>query len=153
MAFPLTSGFVTKNLLKTDLTSNAKIIVSTSTLLTTTVYVRLIWSRFQTFLQVKKSQLDGSSLALFDLNQFYLLSCSCALVLFGFTHWNLYTFDTITNALTALILGIILYASVVGLQTDRFVKPITRTLDLVGAPFVVAALLLCLLYTSDAADE
>jgi multicomponent Na+:H+ antiporter subunit D len=147
MAFPLTSGFVTKNLLKTDLTSNAKIIVSTSTLLTTTVYVRLIWSRFQTFLQVKKSQLDGSSLASFDLNQFYLLSCSCALVLFGFTHWNLYTFDTITNALTALILGIILYASVVGLQTDRFVKPITRTLDLVGAPFVVAALLLAnLLY-------
>ena len=57
------------------------------------------------------------------------------------------TYDNIVNALTATGLGIILYASVVGLQTVKIVKPVTRTLDLVGAPFVVAALLLAnLLY-------
>jgi multicomponent Na+:H+ antiporter subunit D len=51
------------------------------------------------------------------------------------------------NSLSATGLGIILYASVAGLQAVKIVKPVTRTLDLVGAPFVVAALLLAnLLY-------
>ena len=45
------------------------------------------------------------------------------------------------------ILGSILFISVAGIQADEFVKPVTKTLDLVGAPFLVAALLLAnLLY-------
>ena len=49
--------------------------------------------------------------------------------------------------LAAVFLGGILFVSVVGIQADDFVKPVTRTLDLVGAPFLVAALLLAnLLY-------
>ena len=147
MAFPLTAGFVSKNLLKADISSNAKIIVSTSTLLTTTVYVRLIWSRFQSFLQHKQNQAKAVESNPFDPNIIYLVICCLALVLFGFSHWNLYKIDVILNSFTATLLGIVLYASVIGLQTVRFVKPITRTLDLVGAPFVVAALLLAnLLY-------
>ena len=51
------------------------------------------------------------------------------------------------SAIVSAILGGILFISVVGIQADEFVKPITRTLDLVGAPFLVAALLLAnLLY-------
>ena len=51
------------------------------------------------------------------------------------------------QAIVSAVLGGILFVSVVGIQADEFVKPITRTLDLVGAPFLVAALLLAnLLY-------
>ena len=67
--------------------------------------------------------------------------------MFGLSDNSVLTYDNISNALTATGLGIILYASVIGLQAVKFVKPVTRTLDLVGAPFVVAALLLAnLLY-------
>ncbi|MED5384304.1 MAG: proton-conducting transporter membrane subunit [Cyanobacteriota bacterium] len=150
MAFPLTSGFITKSLLKGDIPTNAKIIVSTSTLLTTTVYVRLIWSRIQVFLgfrreiMAKKYHNKTSS---FYTNQIFLIISSIAIISFSIADRSVLTYDNIVNALTATGLGIILYASVVGLQTVKIVKPVTRTLDLVGAPFVVAALLLAnLLY-------
>ena len=55
--------------------------------------------------------------------------------------------NQILVAVLSSILGGILFISVVGIQADDFVKPVTRTLDLVGAPFLVAALLLAnLLY-------
>ena len=74
-------------------------------------------------------------------------SFAVALIVFGLSDNSVLTYDNISNALTATGLGIILYASVIGLQAVKFVKPVTRTLDLVGAPFVVAALLLAnLLY-------
>jgi len=147
MAFPLTSGFVTKNLLKGDIPLNAKIIVSTSTLLTTTVYVRLIWSRIQTFLRFRQATTESVTPWSWNINQFFLIGCSVALIGFGLSDNFVLTYDNISNALTATGLGIILYASVIGLQAVKFVKPVTRTLDLVGAPFVVAALLLAnLLY-------
>ena len=151
MAFPLTSGFITKNLLKGDIPINAKIIVSTSTLLTTTVYVRLIWSRIQTFLKfnkiINKKTLEQSIHSRWHVNQFYLCACTVGIIVFGVSEWSFMTYQNIYSALTATALGIILFASVVGLQTSKIVKPVTRTLDLVGAPFVVAALLLAnLLY-------
>ena len=60
---------------------------------------------------------------------------------------NLFTIESIRTAVISAILGGILFISVVGIQADDFVKPVTRTLDLVGAPFLVAALLLAnLLY-------
>ena len=154
MAFPLTSGFITKNLLKGDIPTNAKIIVSTSTLLTTTVYIRLIWSRIQVFLEAQKTigaskldQVDQSNQFKWYFNQFYLVICALVIVGFSTINRSVLTYENVMNALTATGLGIILYASVVGLQTVKIVKPVTRTLDLVGAPFVVAALLLAnLLY-------
>ena len=40
-----------------------------------------------------------------------------------------------------------MFISVQGIQANDFVKPVTKTIDLVGAPFLVAALLLAnLLY-------
>ena len=151
MAFPFTSGFVTKNLLKGDIPTNAKIIVSTSTLLTTTVYVRLIWSRVQTFLRYDKiintEEIQKSNKFRWYSNQFYLCLCSIAIIVLGLSDWSYMSYQNIVNSLTATVLGIILYSSVVGLQTSKMVKPVSRTLDLVGAPFVVAALLLAnLLY-------
>ena len=151
MAFPFTSGFVTKNLLKGDIPTNAKIIVSTSTLLTTTVYVRLIWSRVQTFLIYDKiintEEIQKSTKFRWYSNQFYLCLCSIAIIVLGLSDWSYMSYQNIVNSLTATVLGIILYSSVVGLQTSKMVKPVSRTLDLVGAPFVVAALLLAnLLY-------
>ncbi len=151
MAFPLTSGFITKTLLKGDIPTNAKIIVSTSTLLTTTVYVRLIWSRIQVFLRKNRDIAINKDVQKIKFkwyfNQFYLVVCAIAIVSFSINNWSVLTYDNIMNSLSATGLGIILYASVVGLQAVKIVKPVTRTLDLVGAPFVVAALLLAnLLY-------
>ena len=83
----------------------------------------------------------------FYINQIFLIISSIAIISFSMADRSVLTYDNIVNALTATGLGIILYASVVGLQTVKIVKPVTRTLDLVGAPFVVAALLLAnLLY-------
>ena len=83
----------------------------------------------------------------FYINQIFLIISSIAIISFSIADQSVLTYDNIVNALTATGLGIILYASVVGLQTVKIVKPVTRTLDLVGAPFVVAALLLAnLLY-------
>ena len=70
-----------------------------------------------------------------------------SLVLLGFSSHELYTPSTVQSALMSAILGAVLFVSVIGIQADQFVKPVTRTLDLVGAPFLVAALLLAnLLY-------
>ena len=92
----------------------------------------------------KKYQNKTSS---FYTNQIFLIISSIAIISFSIADRSVLTYDNIVNALTATGLGIILYASVVGLQTVKIVKPVTRTLDLVGAPFVVAALLLAnLLY-------
>ena len=83
----------------------------------------------------------------FYINQIFLIISSIAIISFSMADRSVLTYDNIVNALTATGLGIILYASVVGVQTVKIVKPVTRTLDLVGAPFVVAALLLAnLLY-------
>ena len=76
-----------------------------------------------------------------------LLISIIALIFFSFVDPNLYSISSIRSAIVSAILGGILFISVVGIQADDFVKPITRTLDLVGAPFLVAALLLAnLLY-------
>jgi multicomponent Na+:H+ antiporter subunit D len=45
MGLPFTTGFITKTWLKGDIPLEASLITSTSTLLTATVYARLIWTR------------------------------------------------------------------------------------------------------------
>ena len=72
-----------------------------------------------------------------------IIFLACSSLLFP----ELLTLGSIQSAVVSAILGGILFVSVVGIQADDFVKPVTRTLDLVGAPFLVAALLLAnLLY-------
>jgi multicomponent Na+:H+ antiporter subunit D len=149
MGLPFTAGFITKTWLKGDIPIEARLITSTSTLLTATVYARLIWSRvtkykknMSTFIknQVNKSKIN------FGIESIILTISALGVVIFGLNYTEAYYYENIQNSLTAIVLASFLYTSVSGLQTENFVRPVTRTLDLVGAPFVVAALLLANLF-------
>ena len=155
MGFPFLSGFVTKNWVKTDLPYEAKIIYTTAALLTSTVYARLIFDRTLNYFSGFKNMVSINSLkinrALVDCIStpriWILLFSIVSLIGLSFTQTDLYSLKSINSAIVSAVLGGILFVSVVGIQADEFVKPITRTLDLVGAPFLVAALLLAnLLY-------
>ena len=150
MGFPLLAGFITKNWVKYDIPYEAKIIFATTTLLTSTVYARLIFDRLATFIKQYRRDLPLSSSRLLKYFRdvfatppnYILLISVVSLVVASFTAPELVTFTSVQSAVISAILGGILFVSVVGIQADEFVKPITRTLDLVGAPFLVAALLL-----------
>ena len=155
MGFPFLTGFVTKSWVKTDLPYEAKIIYSTAALLTSTVYARLIFDRVSAF--VRHSQFRAAFMLsrlgrnLIDWMSsprcLILVASMAALIGFSFTSPELFSIYSIQSAVVSAILGGVLFISVVGIQADEFVKPVTRTLDLVGAPFLVAALLLAnLLY-------
>ncbi len=148
MGLPLTSGFVTKTWLKGDIPLEASLITSTSTLLTATVYARLIWTRVSlnrrnlTIQQVRKSVNNIK----INPQTIILLLSGIFIIAFSLSYPDAYYYENIQSSLTAIVLASFLYTSVAGLQTDNFVKPVTKTLDLVGAPFVVAALLLANLF-------
>ena len=149
MGLPLTAGFVTKTWLKGDIPLEARLITSTSTLLTATVYARLIWSRVTKY---KKnisrfiSKQANKKEITFGIESVILSISGILIVIFGISYTGAYYYENIQNSLTAIVLASFLYTSVSGLQTETFVRPVTRTLDLVGAPFVVAALLLANLF-------
>ena len=148
MGFPLLAGFTTKNWIKYDIPYEAKIIFATTTLLTSTVYARLIFERVSNFVKQYRSDEFLSRSLNFTIKVFAVPSnCIClfsvlCLVVFSLTAPELITFSSVQSAIISAFLGGILFVSVIGIQADDFVKPITRTLDLVGAPFLVAALLL-----------
>ena len=154
MGFPFLAGFITKTWIKYDLPFEARLIYTTASLLTSTVYARLIFDRVSVFSKRQNLNKDTPfdlEIALNDLfskpkNYLLMLSIiflACSSLLFP----ELLTLSSIQSAVVSAILGGILFVSVVGIQADDFVKPVTRTLDLVGAPFLVAALLLAnLLY-------
>ena len=155
MGFPFLTGFVTKSWVKTDLPYEAKIIYSTAALLTATVYARLIFDRVSAFLRhahfrasFMASRLERNLTDWLSSPRCWILIVSvAALIGFSFTSPELLSSYSIRSAVVSAILGAVLFISVVGIQADEFVKPVTRTLDLVGAPFLVAALLLAnLLY-------
>ena len=155
MGFPFLAGFITKNWIKYDIPYEAKIIYTTAALLTSTVYARLIFDRIKSFtLQpYARSILNFTRghkkiLELFASPQNYILVISVVgLIAASSAAPELFTFSAVQSAIISSVLGAILFVSVVGIQADDFVKPVTRTLDLVGAPFLVAALLLAnLLY-------
>ena len=148
MGLPLTTGFITKTWLKGDIPSEASLITSTSTLLTATVYARLIWTRVSLYRRNLGTQLHrrleiGSKI---NAQTIILIVSGISIIAFSITYPGAYYYENIQNSLTAIILASFLYTSVAGLQTENFVKPVTKTLDLVGAPFVVAALLLANLF-------
>lgn len=150
MGFPLLAGFITKNLLKYDLPYQADIIFTTSALLTSTVYARLIYDRIVAYkhhlklFPFSKTQFFQN---LFHFPNIILLLSAFFLVGFSVRDFELYKYDNIESAFASAILGVIMFVSVKGIQAGDFVKPVTKTIDLVGAPFLVAALLLAnLLY-------
>jgi len=150
MGFPFLAGFITKNWIKYDIPYEAKIIYTTAALLTSTVYARLIFDRIKDFIRQPYARLvlnlprASKNLSdLFSSSQNYILILSVVgLIIASTAAPNLFTFSAVQSAIVSSILGGILFVSVVGIQADEFVKPVTRTLDLVGAPFLVAALLL-----------
>ena len=155
MGFPLLAGFITKNWIKYDIPYEAKIIYTTAALLTSTVYARLIFERISNFVRqpylssiLSWSNLTKNSSDLFSAPGNYILIFSAvSLVIASLAAPELLTLSAVQSAIISSILGGILFVSVAGIQADDFVKPVTRTLDLVGAPFLVAALLLAnLLY-------
>ena len=155
MGFPLVAGFITKAWIKNDLVDTAKIIFTTTALLTSTVYARLIFDR----VNMLRSNYDLSyyidnlklskevKASLSTSGSVILIFSIIMLVSTSLSQTELYTSYSLRSAILSAILGGILFTSVVGIQADQWVKPVTRTLDLVGAPFLVAALLLAnLLY-------
>ena len=148
MGLPLTSGFLTKTWLKGDIPLEASLITSTSTLLTATVYARLIWTRVSlnrrnlTIQQLRKA-VDNIRI---NPQSMILLLSGILIIAFSLSYPGAYYYENIQSSLAAIVLASFLYTSVAGLQTESFVKPVTKTLDLVGAPFVVAALLLANLF-------
>tara|TARA_E500000178_G_scaffold281698_1_gene282054 strand:- start:221 stop:697 length:477 start_codon:yes stop_codon:yes gene_type:complete len=155
MGFPFLTGFVTKNWVKSDLPYEAKIIYTTATLLTSTVYARLIFDRTSHYIKhhgtrliVNLQNINRNVIDILSTPRLWILILSSSLLIaYSFTQGDVYYASSISSAITSVILGCILFVSVVGIQADEFVKPVTRTLDLVGAPFLVAALLLAnLLY-------
>ena len=155
MGFPLLAGFITKNWIKYDIPYEAKIIYTTAALLTSTVYARLIFERVLNFVRQSYfssifswSNLSKNCSDLFSTPGNYILIFSAvSLVIASLIAPELLTLSAVQSAIISSILGGILFVSVAGIQADDFVKPVTRTLDLVGAPFLVAALLLAnLLY-------
>ena len=148
MGLPFTSGFITKTWLKGDIPLEASLITSTSTLLTATVYARLIWTRVSLYRRNLTIQRLGKA----DINNrinpqtIILLLSGISIIAFSMSYPGAYYYENIQSSLTAIVLASFLYTSVAGLQTENFVKPVTKTLDLVGAPFVVAALLLANLF-------
>jgi multicomponent Na+:H+ antiporter subunit D len=148
MGLPFTAGFITKTWLKGDIPIEASLITSTSTLLTATVYARLIWSRSNKYVQniaiYKNNNQEGNT----NFNPKTIVLALSGLLIIGFSlsYPEAYYYNNIQSSLAAVVLASFLYTSVAGLQTENFVKPVTRTLDLVGAPFVVAALLLANLF-------
>ena len=154
MGFPFLTGFVTKSWVKTDLPYEAKIIYSTAALLTSTVYARLIFDRVSAFVRHSHfravfmlSRLGRNLIDWMSSPRCLILVASMvALIAFSSLRQISLLFTPFSRRLFH-ILGGVLFISVAGIQADEFVKPVTRTLDLVGAPFLVAALLLAnLLY-------
>ena len=149
VGLPYTAGFITKTWLKGDIPMGASLITSTATLMTATVYARLIWNRIKNSKFTLKTFLKPKLTAVFDIfrpKSLILTTSSLLIIAYGFCYLKAYYPANIRDSLIALVLGSILYTSVAGLQTENFVRPVTRTLDLVGAPFVVAALLLANLF-------
>ena len=148
MGLPFTSGFITKTWLKGDIPLEASLITSTSTLLTATVYARLIWTRVSLYRRnmskVRPHQLENNTKI--NAQTIILFTSGILIIAFSLSYPGAYYYENIQSSLTASVLASFLYTSVAGLQTESFVKPVTKTLDLVGAPFVVAALLLANLF-------
>ena len=155
MGFPFLTGFITKNWVKADLPYEAKIIYTTAALLTSTVYARLIFDRVSTYIRTCKplpllslTKLSRNVTDAMNSYKVWILTISLfMLVSFSLLSMDIYSAYNIRSAVVSAILGGVLFISVIGIRADEFVKPVTRTLDLVGAPFLVAALLLAnLLY-------
>ncbi len=141
--FPFIAGFTTKTLLKYDLPPSAQLIVSTSALLTSAIYVKLIISKYNRFkLNYRKNNIK-INLKLFSGTNNLILAFSIILLISStFLRIDLLKSIYFTNSLTGLFIGGILYLCVMGIEKNIESSNIRKTIDIIGAPFIVAAFLL-----------
>ena len=64
------------------------------------------------------------------------------LFLFSFIQNQYFSLDKIQMSFITIILGFVFYASFLGLKSESDLTSVRKTIDIIGAPFVIAALLL-----------
>ncbi len=144
---PFLSGYITKSLIKNDLPKEALLIFNSGALLTSVVYVKLIFSRLKNF----NIKFVFNNLFKY-LNSKFLknlkptnitLTFSC-LSLFGFSiiQSKYYSFEKVQMSVVTIILGFVFYLAFMGLESNSNNTSVRKTIDIIGAPFVIAALLL-----------
>ncbi len=141
--FPFIAGFTTKTLLKYDLPPSAQLIVSTSALLTSAIYVKLIISNLNRFRRTYYKKIPSISIRSFISNDnFIFILCIILLISSSFLRSDLLKSIYFTNSLSALFIGGIFYLCVMGIEKNIESSNIRKTIDIIGAPFIVAAFLL-----------
>lgn len=145
--FPFLSGFITKLLIKNDLPKEALLIFNTASLLTAVVYVKLIFSRLSNIkikfiLFATLDYLKINFLKAFTKNNITLIFVIFSLFLFSFIQNQYFSLEKIQMSFITIILGFVFYASFLGLKSESDLTSIRKTIDIIGAPFVIAALLL-----------
>tara|TARA_X000000950_G_scaffold261240_1_gene331313 strand:+ start:805 stop:2322 length:1518 start_codon:yes stop_codon:yes gene_type:complete len=144
---PFLSGYVTKLLIKNDLPKEALLIFNSGALLTSVVYVKLIFSRLKN-LNIKFvfnnliNYLNSNFLKNIKSTNITLTFASLSLVGFSIIQANYYSFDKVQMSFVTIILGFVFYISFMGLESNLNNTSVRKTIDIIGAPFVIAALLL-----------
>ena len=145
--FPFLSGYISKLLIKNDLPKEALLIFNSGALLTSVVYVKLISSRIKNikikfFIKKIINYLKSNFLKSFTSSNITLLSVCSALFAFSFLKSKFFTFEKVQMSFITIILGFIFYVSFMGLESNQNSTRFSKTIDIIGAPFVIAALLL-----------
>ena len=144
---PFLSGFITKVLIKNDLPKAALLIFDSGALLTSVVYVKLISSRIKN-LNIKNifkqifNNFRFNFLNILTSTNLTLISVCIALFGFSFLQSKYFSFDKVQMSFITIVLGFVFFVSFAGLESNRDVTKFTKTIDIIGAPFVIAALLL-----------
>ena len=145
--FPFLSGFITKVLIKNDLPKEALLIFDSAALLTSVVYVKLISSRIKN-LNIKNifkqifTNFRSNFLNIFTSTNMTLFSVSLALFGFSFLQRKFFSFDKVQMSFITILLGFVFFISFMSLESNRNSPKFSKTIDIIGAPFVIAALLL-----------
>ena len=145
--FPFLTGYISKGLIKNDLPNEVSLIFNSSSLLTSVVYVKLIFFRIKDlkfkYLISKKFQLIFRNIEYFlSPDNFILILFCISIIGFSFINEKFYNYEKIQASLITNFLAIIFYTSFVGLIPNNNFTSVRKTIDLIGAPFVIAALLL-----------
>ena len=144
---PFLSGYVTKLLIKNDLPKEALLIFNSGAVLTSVVYVKLIFSRLKN-LNIKFvfnnliNYLNSNFLKNIKSTNITLTFASLSLVGFSIIQGDYYSFDKVQMSFVTIILGFVFYISFMGLESNSNNTSVRKTIDIIGAPFVIAALLL-----------
>lgn len=145
--FPFLTGFISKGLIKSDLPKEVLLIFNSSALLTSIVYVKLIFSRIKDLdyirLTKKSFNFKSKNLPKYLSTQTIVLTFSCIFMIFSsFSNVKFLTYSKIQTSIVTTLLAIIFYISFIGLVPNKNSIIVRKTMDIIGAPFLIAALLL-----------